>query len=151
MDSSLAMMPPAAPDPTITKSTMSLGRKRAAGRGCLLPCQPLPVDVGVVVAERRLEARLMLEPEHVPAGVVAVAAPRRQREGADDGVEARGLEERRLLDVVEQLVLLRGRQRGEAGAPLPPCARRGDSGRPRRRRRVFFCAALNVASARSMK
>ena len=61
----------------------------------------------------------MLEAEHVPAGVVAIAAPRRQRERADDGVEAGGLEERRLLDVAEQLVLLRRCQRGEARRALP--------------------------------
>ena len=41
-----------------------------------------PVDVGIVVAEGRLERRLVLEPEQVPARVVAVAAPCRQREGA---------------------------------------------------------------------
>ena len=61
----------------------------------------------------------MLEAEHVPAGVVAIAAPRRQREGADDGVEAGRLKERRLLDLVDQLVLLRRGQRGEAGRAFP--------------------------------
>ena len=40
VESSLAMMPPAAPEPTITKSTSSLGRKRAAGCRCLLHVSP---------------------------------------------------------------------------------------------------------------
>src|SRR3954453_23047516 len=74
------------------------------------------VDVRVVVAERRLERRLVLEPKQVPAGVVAVPAPGRQPEGADDGVEPEGLEEGGLLDVAEKAVLLGGRQARERGA-----------------------------------
>ena len=119
-------MPPAAPDPTIAKSTVSLGEKRAAGRDswclyhCLrVRCRQLSVRVGVVEAERWLEPRLVLESEHVPAGVVAIASPRRQREHADDRVEPRRLEERRLLDVAEQFVLLRRGQRCESRRARP--------------------------------
>src|SRR6188474_796919 len=116
VESSFAMMPPAAPDPTMAKSTVSLGEKRARWASCT-SCPP--VHFGVVLAKRRLESRLMFEPEHVPAGIVAIAAPCRQRKGADDGVEACGLKERRLLDLAKQFVLLRGRQLRKGPAFLP--------------------------------
>src|SRR4051794_28546398 len=109
------MMPPAAPDPTMAKSTISLVWKRAPCSDCSTSAPP--VGVSVVEPERRLESRLVLEAEHVPAGVVAIAAPGRQGERADDGVETCGLEERRVLDLAQQLVLLRRGQRGEAQRP----------------------------------
>src|SRR5436190_18258732 len=80
------------------------------------------VDVSVVIAEGRLIRRLVLEAEQAPAGVVAVPAPGRQPEGADDGVEPDGLEERRLLDLAQEIVLLAGGQAGEGRAG---CCRRG--------------------------
>src|SRR5262245_51667438 len=99
------MMPPAAPDPTMAKSTMSEGAKRARAGDCSTSLPP--VGFGVVGAERRLESRLMVEADHVPARIVTIAAPRRQRERADDRVEPDRLEERRLLDRANDIVLLR--------------------------------------------
>src|SRR5262245_39822653 len=124
------MMPPAAPDPTITKSTTSLGRKRAeAGRCSCMSASP--VRVGVVVAEWRLEARLMFEAEHLPARVLAIAAVSRQSKHADDRVETRRLEERRLLDLPDNVVLLFRRQRRETGcsrrSPRRPSIQIGDT------------------------
>src|SRR6188472_224134 len=71
------------------------------------------IDVSVVIAERRLVRRLVLEAKQVPAGVVAVPAPGGQPEGADDGVEPDGLEKGGLFDLAQQIVLLRGGQAGE--------------------------------------
>src|SRR5262245_36486950 len=104
VDSSFAMMPPAAPDPTIAKSTVSEGAKRARAGDCSTSLPPIGFDV--VCAERRLESRLMFEADHVPARVVAIAAPGRQRESTDDGTEPDRLEERRLLDRTNDFVLL---------------------------------------------
>src|SRR4029078_2791911 len=115
VDSSFARMPPAAPDPTITKSTMSRGRKRAAGRRVSCSMSAPPVRFGIVEAERRLETRLMFEADHVPAGVVLVAAPLRQRKGPDNGVEAHRLEERALLDRLQHFDLLIDGQRSKRG------------------------------------
>src|SRR5512134_2434600 len=102
--SSFAMMPPAAPDPTMTKSTVSAGAKRARAGDCSTSLPPVRFDI--VGAKRRLESRLMFEADHVPAGIVAVAAPGGQRERANDGVEPERLEERRLLDGADDFVLL---------------------------------------------
>src|SRR5438270_13302320 len=104
VDNSFARMPPAAPEPTITKSTMSVVRYRTGAACCATSASP--VHVGIVVAERRLESRLMIEPDQVPSRVVAITAPRRQREHADDGVETERGKERCLLDLAENLVLL---------------------------------------------
>src|SRR5688500_11706019 len=68
VDSSFAMMPPAAPDPTIAKSTVSAGAKRARACDCSTSFPPVRFDI--VCAERRLESRLMFEADHVPAGMV---------------------------------------------------------------------------------
>src|SRR5262245_47747632 len=114
VDSSFAMMPPAAPDPTIAKSTMSEGAKRARAGVCSTSLPP--VGVGVVCAERRLESRLMFEADHVPARIVAIAAPGRQRESTDDGVEPDRLEERRFFDRANDFVLLCSREFREGRA-----------------------------------
>jgi len=50
----------------------------------------------------------MFEADHVPAGIVAIAAPGWQRKRANDGVEPDRLEERRLLDGTDDFVLLGG-------------------------------------------
>src|SRR5687768_8178615 len=106
VDSSFAMMPPAAPEPMMAKSTVSAGAKRARARDCSM--SPSPVRFDIVGAERRLESRLMFEADHVPAGIVAIAAPGWQRKRANDGVEPDRLEERRLLDGTDDFVLLDG-------------------------------------------
>jgi hypothetical protein len=85
----------------MTKSTVSEGWKRAAGRAGACCCAIL-------------EGHLVLEAQQVPSHVVAVASPRRQREGTDDGVHAYGLKERSGFDLAYHLVLLRGGQRSEA-------------------------------------
>src|SRR5262245_4376615 len=131
VESSFARTPPAAPDPTITKSTMSLGRKRTAGRRVSCSMSASPVRFGIVEAERRLETRLMLEPDKVPTGVVFVAAPFRQREGSDNGVEAHRLEELALLDRLQHVNLLFDAQR----------SKRGDAGLLR------SCACIQVSDA----
>src|SRR5437867_6802671 len=61
----------------------------------------------------------MLEYEQVPSRVVAVPAPRGQREGTDNRRQAHGLEERRLLDGVEEFILL-GRPQSREVRRLPP-------------------------------
>src|SRR5262245_37694124 len=101
----------------MTKSTVSLGEKRARGGDCATSLPP--VQFGIVFAEWSLESRVMLEPEQVPSGVVTITAPRRQRKHADDGVEPRHLEERRHLDFAEQLVLLGCGQAGKACCSHP--------------------------------
>src|SRR6185436_8693764 len=97
------------------KSTMSLGRKRAAGRRVSCSMSASPVRFGIVEAEGRLETRLMFEADHVPAGEVLVAAPFRQREGPDNGVEAHRLEERALLDRLQHVNLWIDGQRRKRG------------------------------------
>src|SRR5262249_37033272 len=114
VESSFARMPPAAPDPTIAKSTMSLGRKRT-GRRVSCSMSASPVRFSIVEAKRRLETRLMLEPDKVPPSVVFVAAPFRQREGPDNGVEAHRLEELALLDCLQHVNLLIDDQRSKRG------------------------------------
>ena len=86
----------------------------------------------------------------MPSRVIAVATPRRQREGANDGVETHCLKERGRLDLADDLVLLADVSDVKPAAPLTlACARRFRSAMPS----VYSgrCAALNVASARSMK
>src|SRR5262249_378731 len=118
-------------DPTITKSTMSLGRKRTAGRRVSCSTSASPVRFGIVEAERRLETRLMLEPDKVPTSVVFVAAPFRHRESPDNGVEAHRLEELALLDRLQYINLLVDDQR----------SKRGDAGLLR------SCACIQVSDA----
>ena len=60
----------------------------------------------------------MGEADDAPAGVFAITAPGRQRKRAADGVEVDGLEERRLLDRAQDVVLLPGRQRRKARRSL---------------------------------
>ena len=75
-----------------------------------------PVGVGVVIPERRLKAHLVLESQHVPSHVVAIAAPRRKREACRRGVDAGSLKEGCRFDVANHLVLLGGGEGSEAGS-----------------------------------
>src|SRR5262245_17773799 len=71
-DNSRAITPPAAPEPTITKSTSV----------CLLG---MFRDLPILIAERRLPREAILEADELPAGFLEVAAVLRIRQHADDG------------------------------------------------------------------
>src|SRR5690242_8188455 len=119
--SSRAMMPPEAPEPTTTKSTVSLvlnvllAMKRAPSGGVGLragigfEARVIPV----VVTEGRLPEVVVLDPDQRPAEVVVVAAVFRQGEQAKHREPPHGGEERGLVDLLQPGDLLRIGCRGE--------------------------------------
>src|SRR5947208_306925 len=70
VDNCLAMIPPAAPDPIMTKSTS------VAGVNCGIACSPVPLSARlrqrVVISERRLVVQRVVVLNQLPPGLVVI-------------------------------------------------------------------------------
>ena len=147
--SSRAITPPAAPEPTMTKSTVS--ESDTSARSFRFP----RVDdeariVAIVVAERRLKDMADFEANELPADAVAIAAVFGHREHAQQREQPRRLEERRAIDPLRYSICCVGVERRERGGAGMPLAKRRLK---LRELRAIVAGELreNVASARSMK
>src|SRR4029079_1625565 len=107
--SCLAMMPPAAPEPMITKSTS------VEGVNCVMAFSSSLPRLRVVIAEWRLEIQRIVVVDQLPAHLVVVAAVNRAGEKAGDGMRADQREEGRFLHRGEHLDLLIRAERREPG------------------------------------
>src|SRR5579859_5747818 len=125
-DSSRAMMPPEAPEPTMTKSTVSLvlyvlrsmeaAPSEGVGLGAGIGHEALIILV--VIAEGRLPGMVVDHADQVPARIVVIAAIFGQGDEAEQGEPPHRGEEGRLVDLVQPGDLLRLGRLGEglAGA-----------------------------------
>src|SRR5215831_18712296 len=119
VESSFATTPPAAPDPTMAKSTSSSGRyftvdcRSGASRGCVWS------GILVVPAEGRSPREPVVEADPAPTHLLIVPAPLGVREHAGDRTVAEPVEELRLLFLHcgEDGDLLVRRERGERLRP----------------------------------
>src|SRR5688572_17537046 len=118
--SSRAMIPPAAPEPTTMKSTVSLVVKVLLAMGAPSGGVGLGARIGfeprvilVVVTERRLPEVAVDEADQVPPRAVVVAAVLGHRREPEHGQAAHRGEEGRLVDVFQPGDLLRLGCRGE--------------------------------------
>src|SRR5882757_10048326 len=105
-DSSRAMTPPAAPEPTTTKSTVSLGLNLCAISSLLVGIGHEAGVLGVVVAERRREDMPVLEAHQLPTGPLIVPAIFRRAEHAQQREHALGFKERCVIHGLEEGDLL---------------------------------------------
>src|SRR5688500_1578698 len=125
VDNSFATTPPAAPEPTITKSTSSVGRNVAprccSGASGRCRCS---ARIGVVPAEWRCPGELIDEANQLPAALPEVAAVLGVGEHPDDRGAAQREEEFVVLLVHcrDDALLLRIRQRGKGLRAVGPRA-----------------------------